>query len=82
MAIKTIFLDRDGVINKEVGYLHRIEDFIFIDGVFEACLSFKQLEYQIIIISNQSGIDRGYFTLFEYEKLTSDNLTKLRFITP
>jgi D-glycero-D-manno-heptose 1,7-bisphosphate phosphatase len=70
MAIKTIFLDRDGVINKEVGYLYRIEDFIFIDGVFEACLSFKQLEYQIIIISNQSGIARGYFTLFDYEKLT------------
>ena len=70
MAIKTIFLDRDGVINKEVGYLHRIEDFIFIDGVFEACLSFKKLDYQIIIISNQSGIARGYFTLFEYEKLT------------
>ncbi|MBT4910665.1 MAG: D-glycero-beta-D-manno-heptose 1,7-bisphosphate 7-phosphatase [Alphaproteobacteria bacterium] len=70
MAIKTIFLDRDGVINKEVGYLHRIEDFIFIDGVFEACLSFKKLDYQIIIISNQSGIGRGYFTLFDYEKLT------------
>ena len=70
MAIKTIFLDRDGVINKEVGYLHKIEDFIFIDGVFEACLSFKQLEYQIIIISNQSGIARGYFTLFDYENLT------------
>ena len=70
MAIKTIFLDRDGVINKEVGYLNRIGDFIFIDGVFEACLSFKKLDYQIIIISNQSGIARGYFTLFEYEKLT------------
>ena len=70
MAIKTIFLDRDGVINKEVGYLKRIEDFIFIDGVFESCLSFKKLDYQIIIISNQSGIARGYFTLFEYEKLT------------
>ena len=70
MAIKTIFLDRDGVINKEVGYLHRIEDFIFIDGIFEACLSFKKLDYQIIIISNQSGIARGYFTLFDYEKLT------------
>ena len=70
MPIKTIFLDRDGVINKEVGYLHRIEDFIFIDGVFEACLFFKKLDYQIIIISNQSGIARGYFTLFDYEKLT------------
>ena len=70
MAIKTIFLDRDGVINKEIGYLHRIEDFKFIDGVFEACLSFKKLDYQIIIISNQSGIARGYFTLLDYEKLT------------
>jgi D-glycero-D-manno-heptose 1,7-bisphosphate phosphatase len=70
MAIKTIFLDRDGVINKEVGYLHRIEDFIFIDGVFEACLFFQKLDYQIIIISNQSGIAREYFTLFDYEKLT------------
>ena len=76
MAIKTIFLDRDGVINKEVGYLNRIEDFIFIDGVFEACLSFKKLDYQIIIISNQSGIARGYFTLFEYEKLTKWMLTQ------
>ena len=76
MAIKTIFLDRDGVINKEVGYLNRIEDFIFIDGVFEACLSFKKLDYQIIIISNQSGIARGYFTLFEYEKLTQWILTQ------
>ena len=70
MAIKTIFLDRDGVINKEVGYRHRIADFIFIDGVFEACQSFKKLDYQIIIISNQSGIARGYFSLFDYEKLT------------
>jgi D-glycero-D-manno-heptose 1,7-bisphosphate phosphatase len=70
MAIKTIFLDRDGVINKEVGYLHKIEDFIFIEGVFEACLFFKKLDYQIIIISNQSGIARGYFTLSDYKKLT------------
>ena len=70
MAIKTIFLDRDGVINKEVGYLHKIEDFIFIDGVFEACLFFQKLDYQIIIVSNQSGIARGYFTSFDYKKLT------------
>ena len=76
MAIKTIFLDRDGVINKEVGYLHKIEDFIFIEGVFEACLSFKKLDYQIIIISNQSGIARGYFTLLDYEKLTKWMINK------
>ena len=37
MPIKTIFLDRDGVINKEVNYLHKIDDFEFIDGIFDTC---------------------------------------------
>ena len=62
MGIKTIFLDRDGVINKEVGYLHKIEDFEFIDSVFDACLYFQSLGYQIIIVTNQSGIERGYYS--------------------
>jgi len=61
MTIKTIFLDRDGVINKEVGYLHKIEDFKFINGVFEACRYFQSLDYQIIVVTNQSGIGRGYY---------------------
>jgi len=62
MSKKVIFLDRDGVINKEVGYLHKIEDFEFIDGVFDACLYFQLLDYQIIIVTNQSGIERGYYS--------------------
>ena len=61
MSTKTIFLDRDGVINKEVGYLHKIEDFKFIEGVFDSCLYFQSIGYQIIIVTNQSGIDRGYY---------------------
>ena len=71
MAIKTIFLDRDGVINKEVGYLHKIENFKFINGVFSSCAHFQRLGYKIIIISNQSGISRGYFNENEYQALTS-----------
>ncbi len=70
MTIKTIFLDRDGVINKEVGYLHKIEDFKFIDGIFDVCLFFLKLNYQIIIVTNQSGIARGYFNHSDYQKLT------------
>ena len=70
MAIKTIFLDRDGVINEEVNYLHEIKNFKFIDGVFEACLHFQKLNYEIIITSNQSGIARGYFSESDYIKLT------------
>ena len=46
MTIKTIFLDRDGVINKEVEYLFRISDFEFIKGVFDACLYFHHLGYK------------------------------------
>ena len=70
MAIKTIFLDRDGVVNKEVRYLYRLSDFEFIDGVFDACLYFQKLSYKIIIISNQSGIARGYYNENDYQKLT------------
>jgi len=70
MALKTIFLDRDGVINKEVNYLHTIENFKFIDGVFNACRYFQLLGYEIVIISNQSGISRGYFNDKDYQILT------------
>ena len=70
MALKTIFLDRDGVINKEINYLYKKENFEFIDGVFDACLFFQNLNYQIIIISNQSGIARGFFSEKDYHILS------------
>jgi len=62
MTIKTIFLDRDGVINIEKKYLYKIEEFKFINGVFEACKNFIDLGYEIIIVSNQSGIGRGFYS--------------------
>ena len=70
MAIKTIFLDRDGVINKEVNYLFKREDFEFIDGIFETCSHFLKLGYQIIIVTNQSGISRGYYSENDYILIT------------
>jgi len=70
MGIKTIFLDRDGVINKEVNYLHKIEDFEFIDGIFEACLHFKSLNYHLVIVTNQSGIARNLYKEEDYQTLT------------
>jgi len=70
MTIKSIFLDRDGVINKEINYLHKIKDFEFIPGVFDACIYFNNLGYKIIIITNQSGIARGYFKESDYQVLT------------
>tara|TARA_B100000795_G_scaffold129265_1_gene96347 strand:+ start:7093 stop:7614 length:522 start_codon:yes stop_codon:yes gene_type:complete len=69
--MKTIFLDRDGVINKEISYLHKIDEFVFIDGIFEACQNFNKLGYQIIIVTNQSGISRGYFSEKDFQTITN-----------
>ena len=70
MPKKAIFLDRDGVVNKEVNYLFKIEDFEFIDGIFDACLYFQNLGYAIIIVTNQSGIARKYYTENDYQTVT------------
>ena len=70
MLKKAIFLDRDGVVNKEVNYLFKKEDFEFIDGIFDACLYFQNLGYAIIIVTNQSGIARKYYTENDYQTLT------------
>ena len=76
MTIKTIFLDRDGVINKETGYLHKIEDFKFINGVFEACQHYDQLGYKIVIVTNQSGISRGYYSEDDFRNITDWMITQ------
>jgi len=70
MSIKTIFLDRDGVINKEVNYLYKIKDFEFINGIFDACHHFKHLNYHIVIVTNQSGIARNLYKNEDYQALT------------
>ena len=67
---KELFLDRDGVINEDFGYVFKIEDFKFIDGIFEILKEFKKREFLIIIVTNQSGIQRGYYTTKDFEILT------------
>ena len=67
---KALFLDRDGVINSDAGYVYKIEDFKFIDGIFDLCKVFIEKEYKIFVITNQSGINRGYFTENDFLELT------------
>lgn len=67
---KTLFLDRDGVINIDHGYIYQAEKFEFITGVFDACQRFQQAGYQIVIVTNQSGIGRGYYTEQDFQRLT------------
>jgi D-glycero-D-manno-heptose 1,7-bisphosphate phosphatase len=75
---KAIFLDRDGVINIEKDYLYKIEDFEFIDGVIEALQYLCGKNYLLFIITNQSGINRNYYTKDDFNKLTNWMLKELK----
>jgi D-glycero-D-manno-heptose 1,7-bisphosphate phosphatase len=68
---KAIFLDRDGVINVEKNYAYKIEEFEFISGVFDALKAFSALGYTLVIVTNQSGIARGYYTHEDFDRLTA-----------
>ena len=78
MEKKIIYLDRDGVINEDFGYVSKVENFKFVDGVFEACRIFIELGYEIIIVTNQSGIGRGYYSLEDFQILTNYMLDEFR----
>ena len=78
MKNKAIFLDRDGTINIDRDYLYRIRDFEFITGVPEALKLLQDAGYLLIVISNQSGIARGFYTESDYETLNTWMLNTLR----
>lgn len=69
-ARPALFLDRDGVINIDHSYVHRKEDFHFIDGIFDLCLEAKRLGFRIFVVTNQAGIGRGYYTEQDFHVLT------------
>ncbi len=59
---KALFLDRDGIINVDHGYVYKIEDFEFSDGIFDLVKLFTDAGYLIFVVTNQSGIGRGYYS--------------------
>jgi|TARA_B110000305_G_scaffold227188_1_gene275592 D,D-heptose 1,7-bisphosphate phosphatase len=59
---KALFVDRDGVLNQDTGYTYKISDLVILEGVIEGLKFFQDQGYLIIIITNQSGIARGFFT--------------------
>jgi D-glycero-D-manno-heptose 1,7-bisphosphate phosphatase len=67
---KALFLDRDGVVNVEKNYLHKIEDFELMDGIIDICRAYQEQEYLIIIVTNQSGISRGFYTEDDFARLS------------
>jgi len=74
---KVIFLDRDGTINKDFGYVYEIEKLEFLDGVIEGLKLLNDSGYKLIIITNQSGIGRNYYSLNDYETFTNYMLSEI-----
>ena len=67
---KAAFLDRDGVINKDKAYVHRWEDFEFVPGAIQGMRRLQDAGYALVIVTNQSGLARGYYTETQYQQLT------------
>ena len=70
MPYSAVFLDRDGVINHNHGYVHKREDFDFIEGIFDVARHAYQQNYKLVVITNQAGIGRGYYTEEQFHRLT------------
>jgi len=70
MTVNALFLDRDGVINHNHGYVHKREDFDFIDGIFDVARYAYEQNYTLVVITNQAGIARGYYTEEQFHQLT------------
>jgi D-glycero-D-manno-heptose 1,7-bisphosphate phosphatase len=77
MRRRALFLDRDGVVNEEVGYLHRTDEVRFVDGIFSLCRTAAGLGYRLIVVTNQAGIARGYYSEEDFEALMNFMRVKL-----
>ena len=69
-ARPALFLDRDGVINKDYGYVHSVDDFEFMPGIFDLVRSAKQKGYICIVVTNQAGIGREFYSLDQFYDLS------------
>lgn len=68
---KALFLDRDGVINIEKNFVHKKEDFEFVEGIFELVSLANKLGYLVVVVTNQAGIGRGYYSEEDFHALMS-----------
>jgi len=67
---RALFLDRDGVININHGYVNRQEDFNFIEGIFDVARAAASQRLQLVVITNQAGIARGFYSEQQFHELT------------
>ena len=67
---KAVFLDRDGVINKDFSYVYQKKNFVFNEGIFDLLRLLQENKYLLFVITNQSGIARGLFSELQYNQIT------------
>ena len=75
---RAAFIDRDGVLNEERVYVHRIEDFVLLPGAVEALRALRAAGYRRVVVTNQSGIARGLYTEAQYQRFTSQVRERLQ----
>ncbi len=68
---RAVFLDRDGVIVVDEGYVHRVEDFRFVPGSAQALQRLQAADWRLVVVTNQSGLARGLYTAHDYERFTA-----------
>ncbi|PAF53910.1 hypothetical protein BKH42_04035 [Helicobacter sp. 13S00482-2] len=68
--MKAVFFDRDGVVNKDFGYVYESKEFVFMDNIFNLLKYCKEKGFLLLLITNQSGIGRGYYTLNDFKEVT------------
>lgn len=73
---RAVLIDRDGTLNVEVHYLHRIEDLVLVPGAIEAIRALNQAGYLVLVVTNQAGIARGYYDEAALHRL-HDHLAQL-----
>lgn len=69
MTNKAVFLDRDGTLNVDKGYVHRVEDWEWIPGAVDAIVALKEAGFLVIVVTNQAGIAHGYYAEADVAKL-------------
>jgi D-glycero-D-manno-heptose 1,7-bisphosphate phosphatase len=77
---RAVFLDRDGVINVDHGYVHRVDDFRFVPGSAQALQRLCAAGWHLVVVTNQSGIARGLYTADDYDRFTAHLQNELRAI--
>lgn len=70
MTSRALFLDRDGIINVDKGFVHEADEFEWMPGIFELAACARDAGAKLIVVTNQSGIARGYYTEETFQKLT------------